>query len=273
MLFCGWCRGRGVAPVNANVPMIVDFLVHLRRDKGLSVSAVKGYRSALNSVFALKGMDLADSRPISVLIKSFSKSVRPEELRPPAWDITLVLQSLTRAPYEPLRTSDERFLAQKMLFLLALALAKQIGELHSLLHHISHFRDWGEVPFTFVAGFVAKTQDPSSSAPRFEDFTVPALPNAATNCKRDCHVPCRRSGVTWTVLLHIVLDVSGCSSPQNVARRRSLRTRSPSGSRRQYLGHTSSQGDPFRIFLRELGKPVVSLRLFCSRKTSLLTRC
>ena len=40
MLFCGWCRGRGVAPVTATVPMIVDFLVHLRRDRGLSVSAV-----------------------------------------------------------------------------------------------------------------------------------------------------------------------------------------------------------------------------------------
>ena len=88
MLFCVWCRGRGVAPVNATVPMIMDFLVHLRRDKGLSVSAVKGYRSVLNSVFALKGMDLADSRPISILIRSFSKSVRPEELRPPAWDFT-----------------------------------------------------------------------------------------------------------------------------------------------------------------------------------------
>ena len=61
MLFCGWCHGRGVAPVNATVPMIVDFLAYLRRDKGLSVSAVKGYRAALNSVFALKGMDLADS--------------------------------------------------------------------------------------------------------------------------------------------------------------------------------------------------------------------
>ena len=74
MLFCGWCHGRGVAPVNATVPMIVDFLVHF--DKGLSVSAVKGYCTALNSVFALKGMDLADSRPISMLIRSFSKSAR-----------------------------------------------------------------------------------------------------------------------------------------------------------------------------------------------------
>ena len=41
MLFCGWCPGRGVAPVNTTVPLIVDFLIHLRRDKGLSVSAVK----------------------------------------------------------------------------------------------------------------------------------------------------------------------------------------------------------------------------------------
>ena len=182
MLFCDWCRARGVAPVNTTVPLIVDFLVHLRLDKGLFVSAVKGYHSALNSVFALKGMDLADSCPISMLIRSFTKSVRPEELRPPAWDVTLVLQSLTSAPYETLRSSDEHFLAQKMLFLLALASAKRIGELHALSHRVSHSRDWGEVSFTFVAGFVAKTQDPSFSAPRFEGFTVPALPNAKGIC-------------------------------------------------------------------------------------------
>ena len=116
-----------------------------------------------------------------MLIRSFSKSVRPEELRSPAWDVTLVLQSLTPAPYEPLRTSDERFLAQKKLFLLALASAKRIGELHTLSHRISHSRDWDEVSFTFIAGFIAKTQDPSSSAPRFEGFTILALPNASTN--------------------------------------------------------------------------------------------
>ena len=39
-IFCGWCRGRSVAPVNASVPVVVDFLIHLRQDKGLSVSAV-----------------------------------------------------------------------------------------------------------------------------------------------------------------------------------------------------------------------------------------
>ena len=44
-----------------STPVVVDFLIHLRHDKGLSVSAVKGYSSALNSVLALKGQDLASS--------------------------------------------------------------------------------------------------------------------------------------------------------------------------------------------------------------------
>ena len=120
-IFCGWCRGRSVAPVNASVPVVVDFLIHLRQDKGLSVSAVKGYCSALNSVLALKALDLVASREITTLLRSFARSVNPVELRPPAWEVSLVLQSLTGAPYEPLRTCEERFLAQKMLFLLALA--------------------------------------------------------------------------------------------------------------------------------------------------------
>ena len=136
-IFCGWCRGRGVAPVNATVSLVVDFLIHLRHDKGLSVSAVKGYSSALNLVLALKSRDLASSREITMLLRSFSRSVDPVELRRPAWDVALVLQSLTGAPYEPLRTCDERFLAQKTLILLALALAKRIGELHALSYRVS----------------------------------------------------------------------------------------------------------------------------------------
>ena len=159
----------------------MDFLIHLRQDKGLSVSAVKGYCSALNSVLALKGRDLAASREITTLLRSFARSVNPVELRPPAWDVSLVLQSLTGAPYEPLRTCEERFLAQKTLFLLALASAKRIGELHALSYRVSHTRDWGEVSFAFVTGFVAKTQDPSSLAPRFEGFSLPALTNARKN--------------------------------------------------------------------------------------------
>ena len=80
-----------LAPVNATVPVVVDFLILLCHDKGLTVSAVKGYSSALNSVLALKGRDLASSREIMMLLRSFSRSINPVELRPPAWDVSLVL--------------------------------------------------------------------------------------------------------------------------------------------------------------------------------------
>ena len=63
--FCGWCRGRGIATIDATIPLIVDFLIHLRRDKGFSLSALRGYRSAINSVLGLKGTDLAESQELT----------------------------------------------------------------------------------------------------------------------------------------------------------------------------------------------------------------
>ena len=65
--FCGWCRGKGVTPIDATIPLIVDFLIHLRRDNGFSLSAVKGYRSAINSVLAISGTDIAESRELTML--------------------------------------------------------------------------------------------------------------------------------------------------------------------------------------------------------------
>ena len=93
----------------------MNFLIHLRKDKGFSLLALKGYCSTINSVLALKGVDLSTSRELSMLFRSFSKSCSPTDLRPPAWDLTLVLQSLTNPPYKPLKTVEERFLAHKTL--------------------------------------------------------------------------------------------------------------------------------------------------------------
>ena len=247
-------------------------MIHLRHDKGLSVSAVKVYSSALNSVLALKGRGLASSREITMLLRSFSRSVNPVELRPPAWDVALVLQSLTGAPYEPLQTCEERFLAQKKLFLLALASAKRIGELHALSHRVSHTRGWAEVSFSFVPGFVAKTQDPSSFAPRFEGFSVAVLPNARKNRNGRLLCPVRA--------VRCYLDRTAAHrplcerlSPQGVARRRYRRPLSPSGSRRRYHVLTGFRVRHSLCLPLALMRRVVSLRLFFSRRTSLSTRC
>ena len=56
----------GALPIDATIPVIVDFLIHLREDKGFSLSALKGYCSTINSVFILKGLDLANSKELSM---------------------------------------------------------------------------------------------------------------------------------------------------------------------------------------------------------------
>ena len=80
---------------NATAPVVVDFLIHLRQDEGLSVSAVKGYNSALNSVIALWVWDLSDSLELRCFVV-FARSVDLVKIRSPLWDVSLILQGLTR---------------------------------------------------------------------------------------------------------------------------------------------------------------------------------
>ena len=161
----------------------------------------------------------------------------------------------------------------RKLFLLALASAKRIGELHALSYRVSHTRNWGEVSFSFVTGFVAKTQDPSSLALGLRAFLYRPYQMREIIAMGDCYVLCGRSGFTLTALLHIVRDVNGSLSPQGVARRRLRRPRSPSGSGRQYHALTSSLEWHCPCPPPELVRRVVLLRLFFLRRILLSTRC
>ena len=95
----------------------------------------------------------------------------------PSWVVSLVLQDLIGAPWSSYGRLKGVFLVLKALFVLAPASAGRLGVFHAVSYRGSHSRSWSEVSFFFVPGFVAKTQDPSSLAPRFAGFTVPAQPN------------------------------------------------------------------------------------------------
>ena len=87
-----------------------------------------------------------------------------------------------------------------MLFLLALASAKRIGELHALSYRVSHSRGWGEVSFFFVPGFVAKTQDPSSLLLGLRALLYRPYQTREIIAMGDCYVLCGRSGIALTAL-------------------------------------------------------------------------
>ena len=110
-----------------------------------------------------------------MLFKSFKKTLPPREVKPPQWDVSLVLESLRGPPYKPLKRASDRDFTLKMVFLLALASAKRVGELHALTVMVGHSEGWKSLAFSFVPEFVAKTQNPSIPDHRFDGFSIPSL--------------------------------------------------------------------------------------------------
>ena len=62
------------------------------------------------------------------------------------------------------------------MFLVSLASARRVSEIHALSKEFSHPDDWSKVILEPVASFVAKTQDPSKDDRRFGAFGIPAIP-------------------------------------------------------------------------------------------------
>ena len=161
-----WCAGRPgeVLPFQASVPQILIFLQEFL-DRGLGLSSVKINLAAIAAYHV--GMN---NRPISehLLVRQFMKGVA--RLRPvsrslvPSWDLTIVLDSLAKAPFEPLEAVDLKFLSLKTALLVALTTAKRASDMHALSVSASCLRFSGNgtrvtlrpnlsfLPKTFPAG-------------------------------------------------------------------------------------------------------------------------
>ena len=77
----------------------------------------------------------------------------------PSWDLSLVLMSLTKAPFEPLKDASHKILTFKTVSLMALAAGKRRGEVHawtfSSLRHKPH---WKEVTISPSPAFLSNNQ-------------------------------------------------------------------------------------------------------------------
>ena len=90
-------------------------------------------------------------------------------MRPPSWGLSKVLRFLLSDAFEPLRDAPLRALTKKVLFLLALATAKRVGELQAPSRVVSFVG--GDACLAYVPEFVAESL--SRSIPR--SFLVKSL--------------------------------------------------------------------------------------------------
>ena len=114
----------------------------------------------------------------------------------PSWVVSLVLQNLLRASWNPSGHTRCAFLLRDALFILASASAGRLGLFHAMSFPGSLSWSEGVVSFTFVTGFVAKTQAPPLLLGLRASLYRPN--QRETIAMGDCFILCGRSGVTWS---------------------------------------------------------------------------
>ena len=135
----------------------------------------------LSAVFRFHLPSLSTHPVLLDLLRSFCLESAERQLRPPAWDLSLVLRYLNISAFEPLSVAPLRALTQKVLFLLALATAKRVGELQALSYVVTFVH--GDACLSYVSQFVAKSESLTRSIPR--SFLVKSLSDFAAGLEDD----------------------------------------------------------------------------------------
>ena len=176
-VFASWCRERDTNPLQANLPMIADFLCELHEDKKLAYSTIDGYRTALGHMMkAFQGIDLARDPHISSLFANFARDSSRQVSRLPKWDLAFVLQVLTMAPFEPLDKAPLNLLTLKTVFLVTLASGRRRSEIHALTREsLMRAEDWTSVTVSPCMEFVAKTELANKGVKVLNSLTLQSL--------------------------------------------------------------------------------------------------
>ena len=254
-MYRSWCHSHSHSVSRPSLAKVADFLCWLRSSKGLSVSSIKGYRSMLSAVFTFHLPSLSFHPVVSDLLRSFCLDAAERQLRPPAWDLTVVLRFLNSSAFAPLSSVPLRALTQKVLFLLALATAKRVAELQAVSYVVTVVG--GDACVSYIPQFVAKSESLTRSIP--SSFLVKSLSDFAAGLDDDlllcpvcalriyldktaslaplCHCSfssphcpsCSLSKNTVSFFLRDVITVAGASRPE-VGRVRAHDVRSVSTS-------------------------------------------
>ena len=105
-VYRAWCRSHGHSVSRPSLFKVADFLCWLRSSRGLSVSSIRGYHSMLSAVFRFHLPSLSSHPVIRDLLRSFCLETAERQLRPPAWDLSIVLRFLNSSTFTPLGCSS-----------------------------------------------------------------------------------------------------------------------------------------------------------------------
>ena len=189
-LYCRWCSERDINPTTASLKEISDFIIFLHESRNFKTSTLTGYRTAIASIH--KGWynsSVSNNTILSKLIKGIFHSNPYSKKLLPSWDLPLVLNALTKPPFEPLRAIDLKFLTWKTVFLVALASAARVSEIHALSTNFTCLRhEVAGIRLCPNMKFLAKNQKLEKA---WSPWFIPDFRRCSRNAKDLVLCPCR----------------------------------------------------------------------------------
>ena len=177
-LFEKWCRENSVDFSTPSVKQISDLFMYLYQDLNRRPSTIDGYRTAIVDTLGPTAHHIAHNADLHRLLSSFHRD-RPKSSRNlPKWNLSVVLNELTKAPFEPMKDTDLKHLTLKTAFLLALASGKRRSEIHAwVANKVSNLGQWEKVALFPSSDFIAKNQLAREGSQSVSPVTIPALTN------------------------------------------------------------------------------------------------
>ena len=126
-----WCRENSVDFSTPSVQEISNFFMYLYQDLNRCPSTIDGYRTAIVDTLGPTGHHIAQSLDLHRLLSSFYRDHPKSSRNLSKWNLSVVLNELTKAPFEPMKDTDLKHLTLKTAFLLALASGKRRSEIRA----------------------------------------------------------------------------------------------------------------------------------------------
>ena len=176
-LFEKWCSENSVDFSTPSVKKISDFFfMYLYQDLNRRPSTINGYRSAIVDTLGPMAHHIAHNADLHRLLSSFHRDCPKSSRNLPKWNLSVVLNELTNAPFESMKDTDLKHLTLKTAFLLALASGKRRSEIHTLIaNKVSNLGQWEKVALFPSSDFIAKNQLARKGSQSVSPVTIPAL--------------------------------------------------------------------------------------------------
>ena len=190
-LFEKWCRQNSVDFSTPSVKQISDFFMYLYQDLNRRPSTIDGYRTAIVDTLGPSGQHIAHNGDLHRLVSSFHRD-RKSSRNLPKWNLSVVLNELTKAPFEPMKDTDLKHLTLKTAFLLALASGKCHSKIHAwVANKVSNLGQWEKVALFPSSDFIAKNQLAREGSQSVSPVIIPALTTIVDRQFKEDRTLCR----------------------------------------------------------------------------------